>query len=99
MTRCLICIGAAVLSVILFAAGVAAQSSITVAGTIKDSDGAVLLNAEVQLLNIGSGRPLTTRTDAAGKYELTGLPTGAYRLTVSSDGFALAARSLVLRHR
>jgi hemoglobin/transferrin/lactoferrin receptor protein len=99
MTRCLVCIGAAVLSVILFAAGVAAQSSITVAGTIKDQDGAVLLNAEVQLLNIASGRPLTTRTDTSGKYELTGLPAGAYRLTVSSDGFALAARSLVLRRR
>ena len=97
MSRCLVCIGIVVFPVILFAAGVAAQSGTTLGGTIKDQSGAVLLDAEVQLLNLASGRLLKTKSDSAGKYELTGLPPGAYRITVYSEGLAVAARNIVLR--
>lgn len=97
MTRCFKCIGVAVLSVTLFGAQAATQSGGTLTGTIRDQNGAVLVNAEVQLLNIASGRLLKTRTDSSGKYELSGLPFGSYRVSVSSEGFAVAARSAALR--
>jgi outer membrane receptor protein involved in Fe transport len=97
MTRCFKYILIALLSIMPFAARAAIQSGVTLAGTIKDQDGAVLLNADVQLLNIASGRPVNVKTDTSGKYELTGLLPGSYRLTVSSKGFAVAARSIGLR--
>lgn len=90
-------IGVAFLFGILFCAGAGAQTGATLSGTIKDQNGGVLSNAEVQLLNIASGRPLNARTDSAGKYEFTGLPPGSYRLSASSEGFAAAARSISLR--
>ena len=68
-----------------------------VAGTVKDQTGAVVVNAEVQLLNLASGRQLKTKTDTSGKYELTGLSPGPYQISVSSEGFAVAARSISLR--
>src|SRR2546423_1978686 len=97
MTRFLICIGVVVLSVMLFCVGVAAQADASLTGTIRDQNGAVVVNAGVQLLNIASGRPLKTKTDASGKYGLTGVPLGAYQLSVGSEGFADATRSLALR--
>lgn len=97
MNRCFNYIVIVVLSIIPFTAKAATQSGATLAGTIKDPSGAVVSNADVQLLNIASGRPVNIKTDAAGKYELTGLAPGSYRLTVSSEGFAVAARSIGLR--
>lgn len=97
MARRFQCIGVALLFVILFRAGASAQTGATLSGTIKDQNGGVLSNAEVQLLNIASGRPLNTRTDSSGKYEFTGLAPGSYRLSASSEGFAAAARSTSLR--
>src|SRR5690349_4604508 len=97
MNRCFKYIVIVVLSIIPFAAKATTQSGATLAGTIKDPDGAVLFNADVQLLNIASGRPVQVKTDTSGKYELTGLLPGSYRLTVSSKGFAVAARSIGLR--
>lgn len=97
MNRCFKYILIVVLSIIPCAAKATAQSGATLAGTIKDQDGAVLFNADVQLLNIASGRPVNVKTDASGKYELTGLLPGSYRLTVSNKGFAVAARSIGLR--
>jgi hemoglobin/transferrin/lactoferrin receptor protein len=97
MTRLLICIGIAVLSALLFCAGTEAQAGATLTGTIKDQNGAVVVNAQVQLLNIASGRPVKTKTDSSGKYELTGLPPSSYQVSVASEGFAVAARSISLR--
>jgi outer membrane receptor protein involved in Fe transport len=78
--------------------GVAAQSAgATVAGTVLDPVGEVIVNVEVQLLNIGSGGTLKTTTDSTGKYELTRLPPGPYRLSITNSGFAVATRSLTLR--
>lgn len=97
MTRILIGIGVVVLSMMLFRVGVAAQADASLTGTIRDQNGAVVVNAGVQLLNIASGRPLMTKTDASGKYGLTGVPLGAYQLSVGSEGFADATRSIALR--
>ncbi len=67
-----------------------------VSGTIRDQTGALVVNADVQMLNLGSGRQQTTRTDSVGRYELTGLP-GLYQISVSSEGFAASARSITLQ--
>jgi outer membrane receptor protein involved in Fe transport len=97
MTRSLISTVAAVLLVILFAVRIEAQSTASLAGTIADQNGAAVINAEVQLLSMASGRPFKTKSDSAGKYELTGLPLGSYQASVSSAGFAIATRVITLR--
>jgi hemoglobin/transferrin/lactoferrin receptor protein len=106
MNSILIPIGVALLFVILGAAaqssasgaGFVAQSSgAVVTGTVTDQTGAVVVSAEVLMLNLASGRQLKTKTDSSGTYELTGLPFGPYRLSISSQGFAVAARGITLR--
>lgn len=76
---------------------VAAQSGATVTGTIRDPVGQVIVDAEVQMLNLGSGGVIKTTTNSEGKYELTRLPLGSYALSINSSGFAVATRSLTLR--
>ena len=69
-----------------------------VTGTITDQTGAVVVSADVLMLNLASGKQAKTKTDSSGKYELTGLPFGPYRLSIKSQGFAVAARVITL-HR
>ena len=86
------------LFVLLCGSVVSAQTTgAHVAGTVRDPVGEVIVNADVQLLNLGSGAILKTTTDSTGKYELTELPLGSYRLSINSFGFAVATRSLTLR--
>jgi len=94
MARFLFCIGVcAMVSTIV----VAQSGSATVAGTITDSTGSVIVKAEVQILNIASGQLRQTKTDSSGRYELISLPVGSYRLSVIGGGFAVAARGITLR--
>ena len=101
----LIRIGIALLCLILVASGrsfaargVTQLLSVVVTGTITDQTGAVVVSAEVVMLNLASGTRAKTKTDSSGKYELTGLPFGRYRLSINSQGFAIAARVITL-HR
>jgi outer membrane receptor protein involved in Fe transport len=75
----------------------AQSAGATVAGTITDQNKAIVINAEVQLLNIASGQPRLTKTDSSGRYGLSGLPVGFYRLSVSGEGFSTATRGITLR--
>lgn len=70
-----------------------------VTGTITDQTGAVVVSAEVRMLNLASGRQVRTKTDSSGKYELTGLPFGPYRLSINGHGFAVAARVITLNRK
>ena len=77
---------------------VAAQSTgATVTGTIRDPVGGVIVDAEVQMLNIGSGTVFKTTSNSEGKYEMGQLQLGSYMLSINSPGFAAATRSLTLR--
>ena len=77
---------------------VAAQApGATVNGTIRDPAGQVIIDAEVQMLNIGSGVVLKTTSNSEGKYELGPLSLGSYLLSINSRGFSIATRSLTLR--
>jgi outer membrane receptor protein involved in Fe transport len=98
MTRSLISTTGAILLAILFAANIKAQSGASLAGLIADENGDVIINADVTLLSIASGRIFKTKTDSSGKYQLTDLPLGSYQFSVSSEGFATATRSIAL-HR
>jgi vitamin B12 transporter len=59
----------------------------SIRGTITDPLGAVVPNAQVQLLREGR-LAATTATDAEGKYHFQSLPPGRYQVKAASEAFA-----------
>jgi len=97
MTRLLICVGVVLLSLPLICARTQAQAGATLTGTIRDQNGAVVADAQVQVLNLASGRLFKTKTDSSARYQFTDLPAGPYQVSVASEGFTVATRSIALR--
>lgn len=97
MVRFFISASLAVLFAVSLETAAATQTMVTLGGTITDQNRAVLVNAEVQVLNIASGLILRTKTDSSGRYDLGGLQRGPHQISVSSAGFATAARSVTWR--
>jgi hemoglobin/transferrin/lactoferrin receptor protein len=73
---------------------VSGQSSVSVVGIVRDQNGDVIKGARVEVLSLTSGQNEITRTDSAGKYELSGLSSGTYRIVVGGEGFASTARNI-----
>jgi len=67
-------------------------------GVVVDGDGDVYEGATVELVQSGSAVPLqrSVATDSAGAFNFAGVPAGAFKLTVSSNGFAPQVLSGVL---
>ena len=61
----------------------------TILGTITDQSGAVVPNATVQIMNVGTGITQQARTTGSGDYSAP-LPPGTYRVTVEASGFQKA---------
>ena len=79
---------------LLFAvlAGAASAQLATISGVVRDADGLPLPGTNVYL----SGTTIGDAADAEGRYRITGVPPGAYRLVASLVGFQAEARSLRL---
>ena len=61
-------------------------------GIVRDAAGGVLPGASLVLTNVDTGVERTTVTNEAGRYRIPAVAAGAYRLTVSLDGFATVQR-------
>ena len=57
-------------------------------GTVTDTSGAVVPNAQVTLLNTDQGLTLETRTSSSGGYTFSPVRIGHYTVTVTAQGFA-----------
>ncbi|MFN0165140.1 MAG: carboxypeptidase regulatory-like domain-containing protein [Bryobacteraceae bacterium] len=67
---------------------VAAQSLTgDILGTVFDPTQAVIVNAKVQVQNLGQGWTRETQTDEYGNYIVTKLAPGQYKITFSLTGF------------
>jgi hypothetical protein len=68
----------------------------TIAGTVTDPKGAVVVGATVTVTD-AAGRPAhaPVETDAQGRYRIEGLPAGTYVVTASFKGFKEARREQV----
>jgi outer membrane receptor protein involved in Fe transport len=65
-----------------------AQTSLgTLTGVVRDSSGAVLVNANVRLTNDQTGESRTVNSDSIGAYRFDALTPGSYVLEVESTGF------------
>ena len=64
----------------------------TISGTVKDSTGAVLPGATVEVQNVDTGISRTVSTDSRGYYTAPNLSVGQYAVTASLSGFQTAVR-------
>ncbi|MBP6213850.1 MAG: carboxypeptidase regulatory-like domain-containing protein, partial [Pyrinomonadaceae bacterium] len=64
-----------------------AQSTGGLAGTITDTNGAVIQGANVTVKNISTNAVRNTTTNAEGRWTMTVLPVGVYSVSYEKDGF------------
>ena len=73
------------------------QNRGSITGTVRDSTGAVLPNAQVTVIDVATGVTLKTTTNGGGDYLVAGLPASTYNLKVTATGFkAFEATGIVL---
>src|SRR5438094_9370325 len=58
----------------------------TIRGTVTDQSGAVVPNATIVILDVGTGTPRETRTNSRGEYQVFGLNSGNYKTTDAAQG-------------
>jgi hypothetical protein len=59
----------------------------SVNGQVRDTSGAVVQNADIQLIEDRTNVPHATKTNRDGIYAFTNIPPGSYHLQVSKPGF------------
>lgn len=65
----------------------------TVNGQVRDTSGAIVRDAEVQLINDRTNIKYPTRTNSEGIYSIIGVAPGLYRIQVSKTGFKTIIQS------
>jgi Carboxypeptidase regulatory-like domain len=80
---------AAVLSIVGADLHLAAQTAATatILGTVTDSSGGAVPEANVQVTNTGTRATQTVTTDAQGRYRVPDLPVGEYQVQTEKVGF------------
>lgn len=64
----------------------------TLTGTVTDPTQAVVPDAKVQVVNVGTGLTKEGATNQDGIYLFTDLPAGVYKINISARSFAPVAR-------
>jgi Carboxypeptidase regulatory-like domain/TonB dependent receptor len=64
-----------------------------VTGVVTDPTGSAITNAQVRILNSGTGEERTATTDETGRYTFSQLAPGAYELTITAPGFKKSVTS------
>ncbi len=59
----------------------------TLSGTVTDPSGSVIPGVRVEAISLTTSLLRTTSTGVFGSYQIPGLPIGAYKVTVSKEGF------------
>ncbi len=60
----------------------------TLSGTVTDTSGAVIVNAQVSVKNLATGVVQSTTTNTDGFYNVPNLLPGNYQVTCLAKGFA-----------
>jgi len=58
----------------------------TIRGTVTDPSGAVIVNASVTIADQATGSLRHTETNPHGEYQMFGLPSGTYKVTIAAPG-------------
>src|ERR1051326_3345329 len=65
----------------------------SIAGAVLDPEGKAVVTATVLVRNDATSDLKTVMTDSNGRFQVSGLPAGAYTLEVAVPGFDLVQRS------
>jgi hypothetical protein len=68
----------------------------TITGTITDPTGAVVAGAAVTVTSEVNGKQRQAKSDAKGNYTFSELPSGAYTVAISAQGFAITKETHVV---
>ena len=79
----------------LFAVCASAQTNSTITGDVKDTNGALLVGAQVTAKHLETGLTRTTTSEGEGRFVFPGLPVGLYELRSELSGFEPLVRSNV----
>jgi hypothetical protein len=77
----------AALFVILLCSPVHAQSTASIEGQVNDQHGAIVPAVEITVVDREIGLSRVAVTDDVGRYQISALPVGAYRIEVRASGF------------
>jgi len=72
---------------ILTSTAVAQLTTADILGTVTDTTGAVVPNANVTLINLETNELRTVQSNGTGDYTFTLLPVGHYSITIKAPGF------------
>src|SRR5215467_13246939 len=87
----------AVMFVLAFSAPPAcAQATAALNGTVRDTAGAVIVEATVVLHNRDTNLDRTAQTNSVGSYVMTNVLPGNYDLKVTMNGFGPAAKTGII---
>lgn len=83
-------------SSIVLACGMAYGQALsgTLVGTVVDSTGAAVANAQIEVTNVGTNVANRTKTNGSGQYRLDNLAPGSYKVTAKARP---ASRPLIKR--
>jgi hypothetical protein len=70
----------------------------TITGSVTDSTGAVVPNAKVVILDLGTKSTRETKTNAQGEYRVFGLTSGTYQVSVSLAGMRTTQVNGIVLH-
>ena len=62
----------------------------TIQGRVTDQSGAIVPNAKVEAIQLGTGTATPVSTNGEGLYTIPNLPSGEYQVVISKPGFASA---------
>ena len=84
-----------VVFLIISALAATAQTFTTLSGSVLDPSGAAVANAQVSIVNEGTGAARSTTSGAFGTYEFSQVAAGSYTLTIEAAGFKQVIRQHV----
>lgn len=84
-------LGLAICTVVLAQSGAG-----SVQGTVTDGTGAVIQDAAIHVVNKNTGVAVSTKSNSAGFYQVPGLLTGTYQVSVTAPGMKTTTQSIDL---
>ena len=66
----------------------AQTNTVNLSGTVLDPQNLAVKGSKIMVKNLANGAERTATSDSNGRYEIVGLPPGAYEMTVEAQGFS-----------
>src|ERR1700681_132498 len=86
---------ALILSLMISVPGRAQVSGATISGSVMDTSGAVIPQAQIDTRNVATGVVTTAMSNSDGFYSVSNILPGTYQISVSKQGFKSQVRPSV----